>query len=46
MENKKKYETPIVEVVELDSNDVICTSCITDAHGGVCMEDFSCPEDL
>lgn len=46
MENKKKFETPTVEVVELNTNDVISTSCNTDAHGGVCLEDFGCLEDL
>lgn len=43
---KKEFLAPTLEVVELNSNDVICTSCTTDAHGGVCLEDFSCPEDL
>lgn len=51
MQTKKNYAVPTVEVVELDSADLICTSCTTDtcaldAHGGFCADDESCLTDL
>lgn len=52
MQTKKNYAVPTVEVVELDSADLICTSscptdtCALDAHGGFCADDESCLTDL
>lgn len=42
---KKNFTAPAMQVIEIDSADVICTSCSTDAHGDVCMEDV-CYDDL
>ena len=33
---KKNFDSPVMRVVMIDNKDVICTSCTTDAHGGVC----------
>lgn len=44
---KKNFTAPVMHVIEIDNADVICSSsCPRDAHGTVCLEDFSCPEDL